>query len=120
MAELKMTSNAPFLAQLCGPAKAEQPLPPLTAGHDGLLRRAGVVTPFIDELQDGRLGVGTDLSTIVTKAAESPDPDFVRASWGRAMTTEVQKLAPDPDLIRHARRDGPALSGRSNSGIDWR
>jgi hypothetical protein len=93
-------------------------MPSLTVGHDGLLRRTGVATPFIEELQEGLLRVGPGLATIITKADESPDPDLIRASWGRAMMTEVQKLAPDPDLIRHTGRDGPTQSGKSASRSD--
>jgi hypothetical protein len=97
-----MTSNAPFLAQLCGPAKPQEPLPPLVAGDDGLLRRPGATTPFIDELQAGAAASESYLGTIVTKGDDSPDPDVVRASWHRMMATDIQKFLPDPDLIRHA------------------
>jgi hypothetical protein len=100
-----MTSNAPFLAHLCGPSKPQLPLPPLQVGSDGLLRRTDVATPFIDELQENLSGFRQSLITLVTKAdSDAPEPDVIRAAgWSRAMTTDVQRRLPDPDpdLIRH-------------------
>jgi hypothetical protein len=76
----------------------------------GLLYSPGDVIPAIDRVleQGGEAAAQANrLQTWFTKADADPfDPDVVRSGttgWLAHLDTDVQKVAPDPDVIRAAR-----------------
>ena len=97
-----MPSNTPFLVQMCDRTRETPPLPLLTVGSDGLLRRTTSERPLIDEINDDDDTSELWLSTIVTRIFdETPDPDVIRAKgFFDSTITDVAKIAPDPDLTR--------------------
>lgn len=75
--------------------------------ENGLLHRAGAITPFIEELlaDAERWRRAASNATILTESRDPIDPDLVRneRSWEIAFGTQLTKNAgesTDPDLIR--------------------
>jgi hypothetical protein len=118
-----MVFPPPLLVQLSEPSRRIVALPSLRVGEDGLLRRARVATPIVDELLtqaiEPKAQLRSALETIVTRGhPDEPDP-LVRAgredksALGLCLSTVVTKAQldnPDPWGVRRSSRSSDYLS----------
>lgn len=109
-----MTRYVPSLVQVSSESRGLDEPEYICDPDSGLLYAPDDVTPVIERaLQEG--GKATtrtpQLQTLFTKADSDPlDPDVVRSlATGRLppLDTDIQKLKPDPDVIRGARTRAP-------------